>query len=347
MLDTCFEILSYRYHKKMLKGFAEIVRENIPVLNKNNNKEHIYYLIVKFYIYHIGIECNKKYPLMPNIEYLNFEWLIKDIKNTINYDLKPHLIIPKFKNLANDVLARLKNPHQCSYEIKYGNDTLTCISDKTYTIPIDQILYNKLQKIYTGPPELFNEYVFIGLQRYQLFGTKKENISLSANFIYNNQKVRDKINLDIEMFGSFVNCNLDKYCSIFHDIEKYFGSIGSVFCLDPSVWIENKYFIANPPFDELIMSMMSFLIVDILDKYDNCCFVVIIPDWRPSGKYQNNPYEAYDTLNVSKYKKFEIIYNNIKYHDYFQNKDIHIGKTKTIVIVLSNFDISLTKSDFL
>jgi hypothetical protein len=155
------------------------------------------------------------------------------------------------------------------------------------------------------------------------------------------------VTLDVELFGSPINHNLSKYCSLFPDIEKDFGSIGSIFCIDKKIWNANKYFVANPPFDELIMLKMTLMTIEVLNTYDNCCFIFIIPDWRSNqnDKYKNVSYETYDILTSSKHKKIEVILQP-SYYDYFTSKYISIGSTKTIVLVLSNFDIPLIKDDF-
>ena len=100
------------------------------------------------------------------------------------------------------------------------------------------------------------------------------------------------------------------------------------------------------------MAESSQKIVDILDRIEECCFIVTIPDWRPEaglegGKYSDVPYEAYDILKASPHLKIDRSYSgNFTYTDYFKSKDYTIGSTGTIIMVLSNFDIPLEHSDF-
>jgi len=339
--NICFEIYMFKYVKKMLVLYSKIIKRSIPTQHKNKNLRHIYYLVSKFYIFNLGKECKsfltKKYDYSP---------LIRDIKNTINYniDITTLEVLPTISNKVNNILDKFEK--KCKYTLKYENNYLIFNSDiGDYKLYLDNKLFNKLKKSYTGSFDIM-EIVFVILLRYTLLENKKQSINLSANFIYDNKKITNKIKLDVELFGSPINHNLDKYCSLFYDLEQYFGSIGSVFCVDDKIWSDNTYFVANPPFDESIMEYMANMIINVLDKYEKCCFIIIIPDWRSTENtsYAEIPYTTYDILVQSKYCKIDKVVK-IPYYDYFTSKYIEIGKTKTIVLVLSNFEIPFIKDD--
>jgi len=326
-MNICFEIYMYECIQYMLNKFT---KEIMNILNSNDFSQ-IYYLVVKFYIYHLGISCNLKYPLLVNVN-IDYSWLIKDISNTLKKNIDYKILDKLFSGLLNNIIEKLKiKIDYCDHKLAYKNNKLT---DGKYIFDLDSKLYDKLKKSFTGDEIKFLEYTFVMLLRYQLFGNKKETINLSADFVYSNKE----LTFDVELFGSPINRNLQKYCSLFPDIEKYFGSIGSIFCADKKIWIENKYFVANPPFDECLMFNMAKLIINVLDEYQECCFIIIIPDWRAEEGF--GEYTTYTKLRSSKYFISEKI-GQYGYYNYFKSKFMQIGRTNTIILVLSNFKVKI------
>lgn len=344
-MDFCFELYMFVYVKRMLLRFTKIIKKLITIKHRNRNIAHLYYLVAKFYIYNLGLTCKTTYALIAEVN--EYAGLITDIKNTLSFDIKESILKSKLETLMSKVILQLKsyNSKDHTYTLTYADNKLECKSDiKNYTIEISDKLRSKFMYDFKGT--LFDETVFITLLHYTLFGTKKETINLSANFIYDNKKITDKISLDVELFASAVNHNLKKYCSVFGYIEKEFGSMQSMFCLNENIWNDNTYFVANPPFDEFIMESMAGLILDVLSKHKQCCFIVIIPDWRPKPGSNYGAYKTHDLLKSNKYLKIEQVMD-YAYYDYFNHKHIAIGKTKTITLVLSNFDITLTANDLI
>jgi hypothetical protein len=94
---------------------------------------------------------------------------------------------------------------------------------------------------------------------------------------------------------------------------------------------------------------MGEIILSVLNKYEECCFIVVIPDWLPKkgGQYENIRYEIYDMLHGSSYKQIEVISDKFKYYNFFKSSDQDIGRTGTIIFVMSNFVTPLIDSDFL
>ena len=105
-IDLCFEVFMYKCVKKMLILFSKIIKDNIKINNKNKNDIHIYYLVIKFYIYHLGISCDIKYSLLPHVDF-NYKWLIRDIKNTLSYDIDEDVINKEFQKLSKIVFNKL------------------------------------------------------------------------------------------------------------------------------------------------------------------------------------------------------------------------------------------------
>ena len=110
----------------------------------------------------------------------------------------------------------------------------------------------------------------------------------------------DKYNVRFEAFASPLNNGLKihkntKYCSLF-DIDKCFGSIGSIFdinmtCPIEDVKIDNIGWIVHPPYIPSLMSDAFDKIKEGLDtaqlKGVNMFIVFVIPYWPESDVYQN------------------------------------------------------------
>jgi hypothetical protein len=347
-MDLCIEYKIYDHVSQLLNEIT-----NLILSHTNNQKfKNIYYQVVKWYIFNIGIDNNKECCILSiNNDYSQ---LYKDIYNTADAELSESLkqMMNKLVILANNKIRETKNgSFGQNYTIDYITGDLVFESgDIKHKIDLNEPLYEKLKNTYNGLDNMFHETVFVIMLRYSLFGHKKETISLSVNFVYDNPLILNKVKLDVELFGSPINRNLDKFCSLYPDVEQHFGSIGSFFHLDNKHWYENKYFVANPPYDEHIMEQMAIKIINILDNFKECCFIVTIPDWRPNekidfGKYKS--YETYDLLCKSNYLKIHKIYSSaFEYTNYFRSLKMKIGNTGTIILVLSNFNTPLKESDF-
>jgi phosphorylated CTD-interacting factor 1 len=68
-----------------------------------------------------------------------------------------------------------------------------------------------------------------------------------------NKYLHNKYNINFELFASSINCFYGNYCSLFFDLEKYFGSNGNFNLLN----IKKGFYVANPPFDEEIIKIIK------------------------------------------------------------------------------------------
>ena len=201
-------------------------------------------------------------------------------------------------------------------------------------------------------------YITIGSHNHQLAVIPKV-----MNILKNEYK------LNIELFASGINHYLGNYCSIFYDIEKYFGSFGSFFNITPV----SGLFGFNPPYENYIMEKGVKKILNHLDKSEQngkkLGFIVTIPIWDKEGKtimeneFGSKPgknmkidYGDYNTIkmiNESKYLKFKkmIPKYNFSYLDYFNMiyKDKTIQNTYVILLTNSFYNIDtkiLSEIDF-
>lgn len=120
------------------------------------------------------------------------------------------------------------------------------------------------------------------------------------------QVLKQRMGVECELFASPLNVCLNTYCSLFPDIDKFFGSKGSFF--DPNFTIKEGSYEANPPFEEIIMKRVVFRIEQWLDASGEgrsqmdaqspLSFCLLVPYW-PAG-----PSQYLSALLHSKYARF-------------------------------------------
>lgn len=90
-----------------------------------------------------------------------------------------------------------------------------------------------------------------------------------------------------ELFASPLNCVLPGYCSMFEDIDKFFGSSGSFFqyCRPDGPLVTNGgSYECNPPFcDELFQAVVPLLLQALTLCKEPLSIVLVLPFWKWSS----------------------------------------------------------------
>jgi hypothetical protein len=291
-------------------------------------------------------------------EYINSEYY-HNIKK--KYNVYKYLKLKKKKENDNTEYFQMKI--QLFEKI---NDENICKIIRN--IKISQIVYDKLKKKYDLHQVKFatmdfDTLIWCVLYRYITLGSHNHQLAVIPKVM---SHFKDKINLNIECFASGVNHYLDHYCSLFYDIEKYFGSLGSFFDMKPI----RGLFGFNPPYENYIMELGTKKILNHLKHSEEIGkplgFLITIPIWDKEGKnimekdFKSKPgknmvieYEEFKTISMideSPYLKLKrlIPKNDFSYLDYFNM--IYKDKTiqNTYVILLTNkhmeIDVDIIKN---
>ena len=295
------------------------------------NIENIDYKINNI-INHLKINYNKLLNLLDeykkSILYLNIDKLyfitkkniiIKKNDNSIDF-YKYHIKIPYFIN--NIRLKKILN---------------------NIIIPIT--VYNKMLNNYSGNKDYIDIYLWVLIFRYQILGSNNHQLSILPNII---NYMNVDYNLSFECFASSINHTCDNYCSIYYDIEKYFGSRGNFFNIIPCAGV----YLFNPPFQKNIITLGINRILNFLENIDILTYIITIPIWDLYGinemkknnffsSFNNIDYGEFDIINVIKKSKFfkylqMIPKEKFTYIDH--NFELYKNKTiqNTYLIVLSN-----------
>jgi hypothetical protein len=208
-------------------------------------------------------------------------------------------------------------------------------------------LYNKLSANYTGPKNKVDDYLWAIIFRYQLLGSNNHQLAVLPNIM---KQMQNDYNLNFECFASSINSTFKQYCSIYWDLEKHFGSVGSFFNIIPS----QGTFGFNPPYQkDIIDKGINKLLIFLEQATNNLTFIITIPIWDLDGRkyvkeHFNNDLEKqnidYGEFSIIQTVKNSIYFRGLKmiakekftYIDHnfllYKNKTIQ----NTYVIILSN-----------
>ena len=293
--------------------------------NNNENYSNIIDQILKEFIDYLEIQIDILNKYKKSQFYLNS----KD-----NYKITKKIIIQKRLN-ENIEFYKFK------ISVIFG------IKDKRLINILDNILiplsvYNKLKNNYSGQSKNMDTIIWIILFRYQLLGSNNHQLGILPNIINNMNK---DYNLNFECFASSINSTLKNYCSIYFDMEQYFGSHGNFFNINI---VEGTYSF-NPPYQKDIMNIGIKKIFDFLNKAkelnNNLTFIMTIPIWDKEGQkllHQNNKIDYGDFEIIKEIKNSEhliglklILKDDFTYLDHnfklYKNKTIQ----NTYIIILS------------
>ena len=212
-------------------------------------------------------------------------------------------------------------------------------------IPVNE--YNRMKKVFTGFPDELDNIIFIILFRYQLLGSNNHQLAVLPNIL---NEMKNDFDLSIECFASAINTESNIFCSIYYDIEKYFGSIGSFF----SIELKKGFYSFNPPYQIDIIEKGINRIFDFFKNTNqNLGFIITIPIWDNFGKKYMEEKNSKNNNDIINYNDFKII-EEIKSKPYFYglrmvskneftyiDHNFHLFKNTTIqntyIIILANF----------
>lgn len=174
----------------------------------------------------------------------------------------------------------------CSY--------LTNVSDDQMTIPKQKFIdffvskESSLQTMYNRLPVYFSEFkkyilLFSVLLRYtSVTGQTLDKIGhIGFQMALPNscfEVLHSELKVKTECFASplNVNKNTESFCSLYPDIDKYFGSLGSFFDTD----LQPGSYECNPPFTEYhITKALERIQSMYMTRSEAYSFVVILPAW--------------------------------------------------------------------
>ncbi len=366
--------------KNFIKSCLKNLGEKIFSHKKNYTRTITNMLSSWFFTLYQNSSSTNDDPFFPT-NYLDNDFIIErtlldysSLHNIQNINIKINNIIVDLHEAYENVLNRFNNSssninvvsvtkeivlhERNNKKIKFYNLNLLNIKDSIYIckklvniinnimIPVEQ--YDFMSSNYNGPEELKDIILWIILFRYQLLSSNNNQLAVLPS-IY--KKMEDDFQLSVECFASAINTTSKYYCSLYYDVEKYFGSIGNFFNLTPI----KGTFSFNPPYQyDIITNGINKLFTHLENTTEKLTFIITIPIWDNIGKEYMSTHMVENNNNIIKYNDFDIM-NKIRSSKYFRglrmiSKDnftymdhnFYLFKNKTIqntyVIIMSNYD---------
>lgn len=385
-VEPLIELYRGKLYLNIIRSFSNDCINNFGTQIFSIKKSYIRTLtnILSSWIFSLYIDYNYENDYFFPSNYSNtilLEKILLDLckydYNIINIQSKINNIIDNLKNIYKQSLELLDNykksqlfkKNKDNYKIKKSfisnNNTLFVkfdimvkyeIKEKKLINIINNILipkkiYDRLINLYTGPKYKINDYLWSIIFRYQLLGSNNHQLAVLPDIM---NKMNKDYELNFECFASSINSTFNNYCSIYYDLERYFGSVGSFFNIVP----KKGTFGFNPPYQhEIIITGIRKLFNFLDNTNEHLTFIITIPIWDLEGKsiikqlYNNElekqnidygDFEIIQEIKMSKYFKGLRMIPKEKFTYIDHNFELYKNKTiqNTYIILLSNNDIN-------
>lgn len=302
----------------------EYKKEFLNIGVNENQRRFLYENFAKFFMNSDKIGIEDLFPSCDILSYANSDITYANAYKNTNFDIgyviqRTQSLYEKYYDLVVDILY----------------DTRRTSNSEDFWMPVKPLL-NKKQ---------ISRLKYL----YSLNVSKNSNFDKDYKYLINLYQLIDigsTVHLSIppifsgvELFGTLVNTHNREFCSLFH-LERKFGSLGSFW---EYKFHRDGIYIANPPFDEKIISKMSEkLITDLANTMFDIIVIITIPVWdhlsqQKAGMrdYQMN-FEGYNNLINSSFLCEKLILDKFefKYYDYCTKKKV--PSSHTHLILLSN-----------
>jgi hypothetical protein len=321
-------------------SYSEVDKKNYDPIIPYNMKDSILYNIIKS-----KLEYKKKDQLVPCvIEYIQKNLNLAELFKNGFDELNNYYNSNEYTDAKNNVV--IKKTHTKSDFT--GNAFVLSYDD--INIKLNTKLYDKMYKQYDGKaPTDFDTLLFCILFRYEMLKSSNNQLSVRPD---DYKKIANHYNAHIELFASSLN-NLNKnYFSLFYDLEKYMGSLGSFFRCK---LISGNY-LMNPPFETHIIDLAYYNIIKSLKKAQIKNRNLMIMSWIPifdkfgteylkthcksliskekEIRYVDEKYKTIELLKKSKYIEYikYLCIENIQYFDYHKWNPGHATYSYLIVL---------------
>ena len=355
------EILRYNFITGLIKLFiTETKKLNLPKYNILLKYNKLSEIVQRWCWFQYNNERCKD-SVIPYIDTNEYDYsiFIENVNYILNVNITENDICQLKKNISYYLYTSyklfkkiLKKNNQAILNISKKKTniifTVTISEDLEYinniiTINIHKELYNKLLSKLQNFSNIstYNDYIFCLIFRYSYIDSGNQQLAI-------NRKIKDvfkDIGVDFETFGSAINVVSNYYCSLFYDIEKYFGSQGNFFDID----ITQGLYWCNPPYINITMSNSAKKILNTIKHNNNVAFIITIPIWDKKTQdisltkiLKNNNINCDQEL----YKDYEVYYllkpfikceliiprKRIPYFNFRLHKDIYAIDTYMLLV---------------
>ena len=348
------ELLRKYYYQKLINEFVSQCSLHNLIISETKNDIKFSEIFSYFIINKSDEDIDD--PILSSKPKYSYDYIKNIIKNSLKHDKEK---IDYFKTQLKIILIDCENLMKKYYKEFKKNITLydniftiekviyndiiilNIVQLNEFIIPIESFkfsihnsLYIHLIKLYSvrnyneynitnyEPSWIheFDERVFILYTRYNYLLSGSTQASIKPQF---KKLLTEKLNIKIELFASAINSSYTNYCSLFYDIEQYFGGLGSYFNTE----IRAGYYEINPPFEEnIIIKVFNKVYNELINAQKNklgLLFCIIIPRMNLS----NIP----SFLNLKDFEYFIKLYDKKDFYYLHYEKDFKYTLTRNII----------------
>ena len=139
--------------------------------------------------------------------------------------------------------------------------------------------------------------------------------------------------INFEGFASALNHYYYYYCSMFYDIEKYFGGMGPF----QNITYIRGTFMLNPPYEKNLLNAMTAKIIGSLNaSRKELCFIFGSPTWS-----NRKEITFHNTLCNSKFFKTKYVFGDyeVPWYDFLTKTYARIPSSTRYILANYNMDI--------
>lgn len=359
-IDSIHPIIEY-YRGDIIKNIFDIFYRNFKELKIAIYADKINMIATLFIWQHIGSYD----PVIPYVISTKYDYSSIRENLAISYQIAENIINELIKKLDTALTTyisgaylkllaiyeqgkHLTEPFVVKYNKLGSNSEIRMeYGTNTIVVSISPVLYDRLLSILKKQfydTFIMNNIIFALAYRYQLLDGRNQQLAISIPL---KALFKQKYGVNFELFGSGINRYCDNYCSLFYDVEKWFGSKGNFFTTKAI----SGYYFCNPPYDNYIMGRMAHRLLKCLDRAERkklpLLIICTVPIWdyqtltelkdKCNIKHHILDYGSYDVLTLLKDSKFQPqIYKYCKtdfpYYNFALSTFVYAANTYVIVI---------------
>lgn len=304
IINPILENFRYKIYRKFEQDFIDFfmnkqLNKNIP---PSKQRIKVHKAFGRWIMLQISFGYNSKDPLIPSkLSKESFSQLEEDIRNftrdkTINYDslIKELDMEKRCEKCIGDIQSFIKNKNihgfdqRIKIDVELNKDTgmysLSC-GEGYRTVEASKLIHDRIKILFITNQSFSQNLNHKEVFYYLLYCLMLRYITISEDGVRQGAKnqlffdaLHNEFNINFEGFAASFAASNNYICSLFYDIEKYFGSYGNFFDMKPI----KGFYQVNPPLDSLITVMAMQRVMDVLDKDNNediLGFACFIPTW--------------------------------------------------------------------
>ncbi len=303
IVNPILENHRYKVYRKFEQDFIDFfmnkkLNKNIP---PNKQRVKVYKAFGRWIMLQISFGYNSKDPLIPvKLSKESFAQLEEDIRNftrdkTVDYDslIRELDMENRCVRCITDIETYIKSKDLQTFDkrikidVSLNKDTgmysLSCGEGRV--VEASKLIHDRIKILFitnqSFSQNINHEEVFY----YLLYCLMLRYITISEDGVRQGAKnqpffdaLHNEFGINFEGFAASFAASNNYICSLFYDIEKYFGSYGNFFDINPI----KGFYQVNPPLDSLITVMAMKRVMEILEKDSNeemLGFACFIPTW--------------------------------------------------------------------